>query len=889
MSTGLSMWRFGFAPCVVALLLSPVTVLAADWYWVNDFGGTWDEEIGGLTSWRDPSDNPGMPAAGDDALLVLPYRDSFCDPGGGCFTQPVVVLYRSDTDPTLSELIIESQNMLVQEEGTGATPDQLNLTSDVEIVGGSDRTFSPPPSFPLPDPPGIFPEGTHIQRAGVNTVNGQLRIGGIAGSTGNYELSDTGVLDVALSEIVGVEGHGSFTQSGGAHTVHSLILGDRADSNGVFDLSGGSLDTDSIVVGDRGHREFIHRSVATTVPGDLVVAREQGSTGRYELQSGELTVLGDTILGESGEGSFIQSGSDSLHRVDLLTMASSPGGVASYELHDGRLDVEWLYLGDDAGCLEPGTAMASFTQLGGEHDVNRLQVGGLRDLYERFVGHYSLSGGELRPQGMSISYDGTFEQSGGLNAVAETFEVLGEYTLLDGRLEVGSPHIPIADARIWVAATFEQVAASSEVWIYGSVDVRGSTYTMMDGSLFLSGDLSLTALDAGGTFTQHDGDVNVDRASLGTFHYPTTSVNLYDMRGGNLVVRDRMTVGQQHDSEVHQTGGTVHVRGDLVVGESSRGRYWLGGGQLEVDGTLDIASADGSFDLGGGRLTLPMHSFLTNRGQLWWGGGEFNSHATISNEGTFTIEVPGSPIAHLFGIDNYGDFNLASDLTLMAAVYNYGTIKLFDGVEVEFYLGVHNFGRLESDPALARFQEDLDVRESGYLVGGTGDRFVVEGDFLNSSEQAELWNTDDATLILSGSGRKVVALPGEDRGDSPASGVDNFAWGALEVLEGVEVEFTDGNVNNDGTALYVGVLDVEDRALIDAENRQVLCFFGDASVYYDRSRPENEYLGGLTYTFAEGHGTLSAQIPEPTTLRLILVALPSIWFVVRRRRTKIAA
>jgi hypothetical protein len=156
MSIGLSMCRFGFAPCVVALLLSPVTVLAADWYWVNDFGGTWDEEIGGLTSWRDPSDNPGMPAAGDDALLVLPYRDSFCDPGGGCFTQPVVVLYRSDTDPTLSELIIESQNMLVQEEGTGATPDQLNLTSDVEIVGGSDRTFSPPPSFPLPDPPGIW-------------------------------------------------------------------------------------------------------------------------------------------------------------------------------------------------------------------------------------------------------------------------------------------------------------------------------------------------------------------------------------------------------------------------------------------------------------------------------------------------------------------------------------------------------------------------------------------------------------------------------------------------------------------------------------------------------------------------------------------------------------
>ena len=147
----------------LVLFLQPVDLLSTEWYWVNDFGGTWDEDFGGVTSSRDSADGAGMPAADDDALLVLPYSMSFCNPDGTCFTQPVVVAYRSDTDPNLNELIIESQNMLVQQEGAGAIPDQLALTSDTEIVGGSGRTFTPPPSFMLPDPPGIFAEGTHLQ------------------------------------------------------------------------------------------------------------------------------------------------------------------------------------------------------------------------------------------------------------------------------------------------------------------------------------------------------------------------------------------------------------------------------------------------------------------------------------------------------------------------------------------------------------------------------------------------------------------------------------------------------------------------------------------------------------------------------------------------------
>lgn len=102
----------------------------------------------------------------------------------------------------------------------------------------------------------------------------------------------------------------------------------------------------------------------------------------------------------------------------------------------------------------------------------------------------------------------------------------------------------------------------------------------------------------------------------------------------------------------------------------------------------------------------------------------------------------------------------------------------------------------------------------------------------------------------------------------------------------MEVEFTDGNPENDGTALYVGALDIKDRTLIDPENLQVLPFFGDAHIYYDPALPENDYLGGLTYVFADGAGTLTAQILEPATIWLIVSVLSFLSLAIVNRPTK---
>jgi len=904
------------AASALAIFFSAAVVPAAEWYWINDFGGTWDEEAGGVASWRDPADDPGIPSALDDALLVLPYSFSFCNPDGSCFTQPVVVLYRSETGPTLDELIIESRNTLLQQEGIGVSLDQLNLTSNMEIVGGSGRTFSPPPSFPLPEPPGIFPDGVHTQRAGTNTVNLNLTVGRASGSIGRYELSDTGVLDVGLFEVIGDAGEGHFSQTGGTNTAASVILGGQVGGSGNFVLEGGNLETSlgvigdfgsgawrqtggtfaadearigveagstgsyvleggsieagSVVVGTLGDGEFIHQSGEATISSDLVLGHAEGGIGRYELRGGELTVLGHTTLGESGEGSFIQSGADSLHRVASLRMGYTPGGVGSYELHDGRLHTGSTTVGGGDPRL-PGPATASFTQHGGEHDVDHFVVGS--DFETGRAGQYALLGGETRAISLEVRGMGTFEQFGGVLGVAEALYVLfGQYTLHDGRLEVGSVALPIAE--VTIRGTFEQVGASSEVFIYGNAaatgdDLSPATYTMTDGSLHVSNDLVIGRYDPA-TFTQHNGEVNLARLTLGLHGTPVISRGLYDMRGGNLVVGERMTVGSEGEGDVHQVGGVVHVRGDLVVAESRRSRYLLEDtGQLQVDGTLTIGSEHGIFDLRGGRLTV---NSLSNGGQFTWEGGDLVP-GTISSEGTFAIDLPGPRTVHASVVLNHGDFNFMSSLTLVSLFHNYGTVKLFDGVEVTFAGSFANSGRLESDPALARFTGDLSVLAEGHLVGGAGDRFIVEGDFLNSSEQADLWDTAAAALILGGSGRQTVELPGEDRGYSPAGRIDNFAWGTLEIPEGVEVEFTDGNASNNGTAIYVGVLDIQDRTLIDPENLLALPFFGDADIYYDPSLPENDYLDGLTYAFADGTGTLTAQIPEPATIWLIIAVL----------------
>ena len=101
--------------------------------------------------------------------------------------------------------------------------------------------------------------GTYSQSTATNSVSGSLYLGNLAGSSGTYNLSSSGSLNVFSSEYVGYAGKGVFTQSGGGNYVEGdlnskLHLGELAGSSGSYALSGtgGLYVSGSEIIGSAG-------------------------------------------------------------------------------------------------------------------------------------------------------------------------------------------------------------------------------------------------------------------------------------------------------------------------------------------------------------------------------------------------------------------------------------------------------------------------------------------------------------------------------------------------------------------------------------------------------------------------------------------------------------
>src|SRR5205814_4013641 len=108
-------------------------------------------------------------------------------------------------------------------------------------------------------------KATFEQSSATNSVSGGLLIGYNAGSSGAYNLSNTGNVYVNVYETVGLSGSGTFTQIGGANTV------------------------------------------GTAGSGQFRVAENGSSTASYSLSGGSFTVNGTAWIGNGGNGTFTQS------------------------------------------------------------------------------------------------------------------------------------------------------------------------------------------------------------------------------------------------------------------------------------------------------------------------------------------------------------------------------------------------------------------------------------------------------------------------------------------------------------------------------------------------------------------------------------------------------
>jgi hypothetical protein len=467
------------------------------------------------------------------------------------------------------------------------------LNSDAVVVGYV---------YDAGDPGGL---GRFDQSGGTNNVVNDLVLGRDSGATGVYKLSGSGsVLTVSGDEWVGKAGWGSFNQLAGIHTVsNNLYIDAQVASKGVFNLHGGTLDvTGNTFVGNSAGAsgDFNHDGGTHTVTGNLALGIPAGATGNYSLDgTGVLTVLGSTVIGDSGTGKFLHSGG----KVDVsdITVASQSGSDGYYEINGVAtvLNANWINIG------HRGTG--SFLQLAGNVTVTgNINIAGTAGI----SGSYELQEGNLQTEQLRIgdSGIGTFTQSGGTNTVATAsgFSILvmaenvgssGTYNLSGGTLNAETVFVGDADQAFFNhSGTGTHKVNDLALGIYkkNSGEHGQGTYNLQGG--ILNSGFVRVGNEGTGTFNQTGGD-HINSGGI-VIANDTGSVGTYNLQGGTLnatmiYVNGRGTGGD---------GTLLHSGGDLKADIENRGYVELSGpgirtidGNVFNDGTWKVTGTNAAY------------------------------------------------------------------------------------------------------------------------------------------------------------------------------------------------------------------------------------------------------------------------------------------------------
>jgi hypothetical protein len=740
---------------------------------------------------------------------------------------------------------------------------------------------------------GAVGTGEFTQTGGTHDVNGSLSIGRDEDTVGRYTLS--GGLLSAEFESIGEMGDGSFTQTGGTHEVESvsgLALGEQG--TGRYTLSGtGRLAVVNERLGhDDGLGEFRQQGGTHAVSGLLEIGTKTGGgKGIYLLDDGLL----ETSMLTLERGFFGQSGGT----LDATTFTQNGGTV------DGTLENLNTFTqngGTVAGILDNRN---TYTYNGGTFDGRLLNRGTVNFGADFSAGNgienqASLmiqAGRTVRANGAGLDNQGELTVDGRL----ESDSVIENFANLDGDGEIGGTGTFLNYARFAPGSGFE---ISTEAGNFGNINLAESGLLRIDGdrglllnnatlnlnaasvlgSGFLNnaGTLSgpgLVATDFendGGVLLVEDGTTTILRDFSNTGLVQLTSVAA-SLAGGQIdnksngKVQGHGRVGQDivNAGTIEAEGGTLVLGG--TVTNASTGLVRANAGN-EVFFSEGLASSQGVINLGGG--TFDNNSFaLVNEGQLSGHGVFDTGTGGLTNAGTAVFTGGDTTVAG--DVVNQSQIEVRFDAALFTGdVTNSGIFKTTN-TRVTFAGDYTENGTFLSDPS-DNFFSNLNVGQSGILLGGTGDRFIVSNDFRSASTRNEDWNTRLADLIFSVSvdNTHTLEYTGADLGKSFAGYIDNFAWGLLRLAAGESLALQDGD-DVTGGAIYVSVLEL----LGGVE--QIASITGNGmSIYYDPREAGNDYLGGQTYALAGG-GFLAA-IPEPGTGVLLAAGLLALGL--RRRR-----
>jgi len=147
-------------------------------------------------------------------------------------------------------------------------------------------------------------------------------------ASGTYSLAN-GQLGINGSEAIGFTATGAFSQSGGTHTVsRAIYLGYNTGVSGSLDISNGSLTTFIEDVGYGGNGAVTQSGGTHTVSSTLTLGYLAGSTGSYSL-SGTAVLNAKIIATGKGTGTLSISGGSATITGSLSILGAGSSAVVS--------------------------------------------------------------------------------------------------------------------------------------------------------------------------------------------------------------------------------------------------------------------------------------------------------------------------------------------------------------------------------------------------------------------------------------------------------------------------------------------------------------------------------------------------------------------------------